>query len=248
MILLAEETGLIRPLGRWVLAEACRRAAGWRKIYGERAPVVCVNLSAREFADPGLPGEVASALATAGLAPAGLELEITEGVLMGDAPGTLATLQALKELGVGLAVDDFGTGYSSLAYLKRFPVDTLKVDRAFVAGMRTGNEDTAIIAAIVGLADALGLATVAEGAETAEQASGLRDLGCTLAQGYHFARPLTAADLDALLAEGLLSLPGAPGAGRRGPTTGELIQRREGRNRGLLPMPNGRENGTRARR
>ncbi len=228
-ILLAEETGLIRPLGRRVLAEACRRAAAWRGMHGEQAPVVCVNLSAREFADPALVAGVAAALRDAGLAPAGLELEITEGVLMGDAPGTLATLQALKALGVGLAVDDFGTGYSSLAYLKRFPVDTLKVDRAFVAGLGTSDEDAAIIAAIVGLADALGLATVAEGAETAEQASGLRELGCTLAQGYHFARPLGAADLDALLAAGPLPLPGAAGAVRRGPTTGALLQRREGR-------------------
>ncbi len=212
---LAEETGLIRAIGRWVLAEACRQAAAWRRAFGDRAPVVCVNLSAREFGDPDLPTTVAGALRDAGLAPAGLALEITEGVLMGTAPGTLATLWQLRDLGVGLAVDDFGTGYSSLAYLKRFPVDTLKIDRAFVAGLGADGEDTAIVGAVVGLAHALGLATVAEGVETADQAAGLRRLGCTLAQGYHFARPLPPAALAALLAAG-------PGDRPAPPSTGEL--------------------------
>ncbi len=236
---LAEETGLIRDIGRWVLGAACRQAAAWRRDHGDRAPVVCVNLSAREFRDPDLAAAVARALRDAGLDPAGLELEITEGVLMGDAPGTLATLWQLKDLGVGLAVDDFGTGYSSLAYLKRFPVDTLKVDKAFVDGLGADAEDTAIVGAVVGLAHALGLAVVAEGVETAAQAAGLIRLGCTLAQGYHFARPLPAAALAALLAAGPLPLPGAgPGDRPSPPSTGELRQWRARRPR-PAPLPVG---------
>jgi diguanylate cyclase (GGDEF)-like protein/PAS domain S-box-containing protein len=236
---LAEETGLIHDIGRWVLGAACRQAAAWRRAHGDRAPVVCVNLSAREFQDPALAAAVARALRDAGLDPVGLELEITEGVLMGDAPGTLATLWQLRDLGVGLAVDDFGTGYSSLAYLKRFPVDTLKVDKAFVDGLGTDAEDTAIVGAVVGLAHALGLAVVAEGVETAEQAAGLIRLGCTLAQGYHFARPLSAADLAALLAAGPLPLPvGSSGPGHPAPTTGELRQWRARRPR-PAPLPDG---------
>jgi len=233
---LAEETGLIRDIGRWVLGTACRQAAAWRRDHGDRAPVVCVNLSAREFQDPELAAAVSRALRDAGLDPAGLELEITEGVLMGDAPGTLATLWQLKDLGVGLAVDDFGTGYSSLAYLKRFPVDTLKVDKAFVDGLGTDAEDTAIVGAVVGLAHALGLAVVAEGVETAAQAAGLIRLGCTLAQGYHFARPLPAAALAALLVAGPLPLPGAvPDDRPAPPSTGELRQWRARRPRPGLP-------------
>ncbi len=229
---LAEETGLIREVGRWVLAAACRQAATWRAVYGDRAPVVCVNLSAREFGDPGLVAAVAGALRDADLDPAGLELEITEGVLMGDAPGTLATLWQLRDLGVGLAVDDFGTGYSSLTYLKRFPVDTLKIDQAFVAGLGADTDDTAIVGAVVGLARALGLAVVAEGVETTDQAAGLRRLGCTLAQGYHFARPLPAADLAALLAAGPVPLPGdVRGDWSPPPSTGELRQWRARRPR-----------------
>ncbi len=229
---LAEETGLIREVGHWVLGAACRQAATWRAVYGDRAPVVCVNLSAREFGDPGLVAAVAGALRDAALDPAGLELEITEGALMGDAPGTLATLWQLRDLGVGLAVDDFGTGYSSLAYLKRFPVDTLKIDQAFVAGLGADTEDTAIIGAIIGLAHALGLAVVAEGVETVDQVAGLRRLGCDLAQGYHFARPLPAAELDALLAAGPRPLPDPPTApGHPTPTTGALRQWRARRPR-----------------
>ncbi len=236
---LAEETGLIVPLGRLVLAAACRQARAWQARHGARAPVVCVNLSAREFADPGLVAAVAAALRGAVLAPAGLELEITEGVLMGDAPGTLATLAQLRELGVGLAIDDFGTGYSSLAYLKRFPVDTLKIDRALVEGLEPGGDDTAIVEAIIGLAHALGLAVVAEGVETAAQARAVWALGATFGQGYHFARPLSAAELDALLAAGSAVDAPAIHVGRDAPDVDESRRRRAARHRRGGPLLEG---------
>ncbi len=227
---LAEETGLIRPLGRWVLAETCRQAHTWQARHGARAPVVCVNLSAREFQEPGLVTEVGAALCGTGLEPAGLELEITEGVLMGDAPGTLATLWQLRDLGVSLAIDDFGTGYSSLTYLKRFPVDTLKIDRTFVDGLELGGDNTTIVKAIIGLAHALGLEVVAEGVETVGQAAAVRALGCTLGQGYHFARPLPVPEIDALLAARPVVYPHALGdASRDTPDSDELRRRQAAR-------------------
>ena len=244
---LAEEIGVIREIGRWGLGEACRQAAEWRRAHGERAPIVCVNLSAREFADPALAEAVGRTLREVALDPAGLALEITEGVLMDAAPGTLATLWQLKGLGVGLAVDDFGTGYSSLAYLKRFPVDTLKLDKAFIDGLGQDGDDTAIVEAVTSLAHALGLAVVAEGVETADQAASLHRLGCDLAQGYHFARPLTAAALAALLADECRSAAGAvlPRVGPRALTTGELRQRRETRAMGLAMLPGAHRHGGR---
>jgi len=129
-----------------------------------------------------------------------VQLEITEGVAMGNAEATVETLRRLKGLGVGLAIDDFGTGYSSLAYLKRFPVDALKIDRAFVAGVRRETADASIVGAVVGLGHALGLAVVAEGVETADEAAQVRALGCGQGQGYHFARPLPRAEAEALVA------------------------------------------------
>jgi EAL domain-containing protein (putative c-di-GMP-specific phosphodiesterase class I) len=186
----AEESGLIIPLGALVLEEACRQLARWRAT--GRGPLsVSVNLSARQVADIGLVGEVARVLVETGIDPSSLILEITESVLM-EAAASTTTLQRLKGLGVGLAIDDFGTGYSSLSYLKRFPVDSLKVDRSFIEGLGRDAEDTAIVAAVINLAHTLGLGAVAEGVETGEQLSTLKDLGCEVAQGYHLGRPVPA--------------------------------------------------------
>jgi diguanylate cyclase (GGDEF)-like protein len=188
----AEETGLIRPLGRQVMLEACRQAREWQTRYAlQPAPLISVNLSAQEFQQPNLVEQITLVLDETGLAPGMLQLEITESVVMDDAPTTLRTLRALKQLGVRLAIDDFGTGYSSLSYLKRFPVDVLKVDKAFVSGIDDDAEDAAIVKAIITLAHTLGMQVIAEGVESSTQVARLRALGCRHAQGYYFARPLT---------------------------------------------------------
>ena len=191
----AEETGLIVPMGRWVLEEACRQAREWQLRHASGRPFeVNVNLSARQFRDPGLVGGVCDALAKTGLAPAGLVLEITESALMEDAPANLAALRRLKSLGVRLAIDDFGTGYSSLSYLNRLPVDHLKIDRSFVAVLGEDAGGGAIVSATVALARALGLLTVAEGVETEGQLARLRELACDLAQGFYLGRPVPGED------------------------------------------------------
>jgi diguanylate cyclase (GGDEF)-like protein/PAS domain S-box-containing protein len=198
---LAEETGLILPLGRWVLQRACQQARAWRLAApGPQPCTVNVNLSARQFLEGDVAADVAAALAATGLPPACLTLEITESVLMAEVEVTQTKLGALTALGIRLAIDDFGTGYSSLAYLKRFPVETLKVDQTFVAGLGTNAEDTAIVAAVVTLARTLGLAVVAEGVTTAAQADQLRTLGCMFGQGAKFAMPRSADELIAWLA------------------------------------------------
>jgi diguanylate cyclase (GGDEF)-like protein/PAS domain S-box-containing protein len=201
---LAEETGLIVPIGRWVLEQACRQARAWPEHVR-----VNVNLSAREFAEPDLVQAVTRVLTETGLAPTRLMLEITETVAMTDARTTAETLQRLKALGVHLAIDDFGTGYSGLAYLKRFPVDTLKIDRSFVDGIGSDAEDMVIVEAVIALARALRLQLTAEGIETREQWQQLVALGCDKGQGYLFAKPLEAAALDELFYPGALdrSLP-----------------------------------------
>jgi EAL domain-containing protein (putative c-di-GMP-specific phosphodiesterase class I) len=199
-VALAEETGLIVPLGRWVLCEACRQARTWQELAGNHRLLINVNLSARQFQDPDLASSVAHILAETGLEPGCLELEITESVLMGDAESSRRALAELQALGVRLAIDDFGTGYSSLAYLKRLPVDTLKIDRTFVAGLARDPADVAIVSAVVTLARALGLAVTAEGVETVAEMIQLQDLGCDWGQGYYFARPLPAEAATALLA------------------------------------------------
>ena len=199
---LAEETGLIVPLGRWVLAEACRQVRVWQAGVPTAPPLtLSVNLSAREFLQPDLVDEVARVLRDSRLAPGSLKLEITESVLMAEPLFSNGTLQALKRLGVQLVVDDFGTGYSSLGYLKGLPVDMLKIDRTFVAGLGQDAGDTAIVEAVITLARTLGLTVTAEGVERVEQLMQLRDLGCQLGQGYYFARPLPSAAVDALLAD-----------------------------------------------
>ena len=202
-IALAEETGLIVPIGTQVLREACRQARAWA-VTGSRMGIK-VNLSGRQFAHPNLAEVVAEILAETGIDPATVYLEITETVLMEDVESTSTALAELKNLGVSLTVDDFGTGYSSLAYLKRFPVDELKVDRAFVAGLLTDQEDSAIVTAVINLAHTLGLNAVAEGVETAEQLTRLRELGCDIGQGYYFGRPLPADAMASRL--GLAAVP-----------------------------------------
>jgi diguanylate cyclase (GGDEF)-like protein/PAS domain S-box-containing protein len=184
---LAEETGLIVPMGRWALQEACRQASWW---HGQGAEVtISVNLSPRQLAESTLTDEFAEVLHRTGVDPNAIWLEITESTLMRDAESAVVTLGKLRSLGVHLSVDDFGTGYSSMTYLKRFPVEALKVDRSFVDGLGEESGDTAICTAVVSLAHALGLRAVAEGVETASQMATLRQLGCELAQGYLFGRP-----------------------------------------------------------
>jgi diguanylate cyclase (GGDEF)-like protein len=208
-ISVAEETGLIVALGQWVVEEACRQAATWQAALGDKAPLMGVNLSARQFQRPELLADIRRALGSARLDPRRLKLEITESVVMADAETTVETLHALKALGIGLAIDDFGTGYSSLAYLKKFPVDTLKVDRSFVDGLGEDPQDTAIVQSVVALARALGLSVTAEGVETEVQYQRLRELGCERAQGYLFAHPCPAAEISALLFAPSTNLPRA---------------------------------------
>jgi diguanylate cyclase (GGDEF)-like protein len=198
---LAEDTGLISEVGKLVLRDACRQAATW--LAGGADPdtlLVTVNLCVPQLAEPGLPDEVAAALAGAGLDPRHLVLEITETALMQDRETAATTLWRLRELGVRIAIDDFGTGYSSLAYLRRFPIDMLKVAREFVDGLGRDVHDDVITRAIVDLAGTLGLLTVAEGVETEAQRRHVAELGCDLAQGFLFAHPLPAAEVTALLA------------------------------------------------
>jgi EAL domain-containing protein (putative c-di-GMP-specific phosphodiesterase class I) len=190
---LAEETGLIVPLGRYVLHSACQQAVQWTR--DGHAPVaVQVNLSARELEDPGLIEHVQEALETSGLPPQRLTLEITETLLVRDAESGGSRLAALRALGVKLALDDFGTGYSSLSYLRSLPLDMLKIAKEFVDGLSRNEDDQAFVALIVQLARTRGLEVVAEGIEDIDQFHALRAAGCDLGQGYYFGRPLSADD------------------------------------------------------
>jgi diguanylate cyclase (GGDEF)-like protein len=203
---LAEETGLIVPIGRWVLREACRQAGRWnRERTGETPLTVSVNLSARQLQQPDLGAVVAEALHDSGLDPSCLVLEITESLLIRDPEDSASRLRELKALGVRLAVDDFGTGYSSLSYLHRFPVDILKIDKSFVDEIARGPEAAALTHGIVRLGQTLQLAMVAEGVEDAEQRSELDATGCELAQGYYFAKPLEEGEIDEILVTGTTS-------------------------------------------
>jgi len=203
---IAEDNGLIVPLGSWVLREAMQQAAEWHRQRPSRADLhVTVNLSARQVQDPGLPFAVATALDELEMDPASLTLEITESVLMHDRDISLARLLDLKFLGVRLGIDDFGTGYSSLAYLQRFPLDVLKVDKAFVDGVARGPEESALASAIIRLGHTLHLRTVAEGVESPEHVAHLRRLGCQEAQGYLFAKPLPADEVADCLDPGFFT-------------------------------------------
>jgi diguanylate cyclase (GGDEF)-like protein/PAS domain S-box-containing protein len=206
---LAEETGLIIPLGQFVLREACHRAAEWnaRREDGRRFSIT-VNVSSRQLQVPGLAADVAATLASSGLDASLLILEITESVIMQQSETILMRLRELKALGIRLAIDDFGTGYSSLSYLQQFPVDILKIDRSFTSGLMRGANDDALARTIIALGDLLTMHTVAEGIEHPEQHSRLRDLGCTYGQGYLFSKPLGAKEMDRLLTRGLAGLTG----------------------------------------
>jgi diguanylate cyclase (GGDEF)-like protein/PAS domain S-box-containing protein len=201
---IAEETGLIVPIGQWALEAACRQARAWQQHYPADPPlVVCVNLSPRHFRRPGLVDEIVETLQNTRLEPSSLGLEITESAVMEDARSTVTTLRELAALGVQLAIDDFGTGYSSLSYLKHFPVSFLKIDRSFVYGLEEGSKDGAILEAVIGLARGLGMTAIAEGVESAEQLARLREMGCEMGQGYYFTRPLSSEAVSALLATDL---------------------------------------------
>jgi diguanylate cyclase (GGDEF)-like protein len=198
---LAEETGLIVPLGEWVVQKACVQARAWREA-GFPELTVAVNLSACQFRRNHMPGVVVRALEATGLTPAGLELEITESVFMLSTDTTQRALKTLRDMGVRFAIDDFGTGYSSLGYLRRFPVDIVKIDRSFVSALPTEAGDASIAAAIIAMAHSLQLTVVAEGVENEAQLGFLRAEGCDQVQGYLFSRPLPAADIAPLLARG----------------------------------------------
>jgi diguanylate cyclase (GGDEF)-like protein/PAS domain S-box-containing protein len=198
---IAEESDLINVLGEWALGEACRQLAAW----GDGAPRIAVNVSARQFSSAGFVDAVARALREHRVAPERLEIELTESVLIEDRDAAVSILDRLKALGVQIAVDDFGTGYSSLSYLSGLPIDCLKIDRSFVVQTTKGGRDTAIAQAVISLGHALGLRVLAEGVETVPQLEFLKSHGCDECQGYLFARPAPAADLTAALARGTLT-------------------------------------------
>jgi EAL domain-containing protein (putative c-di-GMP-specific phosphodiesterase class I) len=185
----AEDCGLILPIGNWVLREACRQARVWQDA-GLAFPRMAVNISALEFRSEGFLGNTFSIIEETGIDPATLELELTESVLMTHAESTAVILQALRARGIKLAVDDFGTGYSSLSYLRKFPIDTLKIDQSFIQHIGTQGDDTTIVAAVLNMAKSLKLKVVAEGVEKDEQLAFLRAHDCDAAQGYYFSHPL----------------------------------------------------------
>jgi predicted signal transduction protein with EAL and GGDEF domain len=194
-ITVAEETGLIVPIGEWVLRQACAEAVAW-----PREMKIAVNLSPVQFKNKNLLTSVISALAASGLSPTRLELEITESVLLQDADATLAVLHELRGLGVRISMDDFGTGYSSLSYLRKFPFDKIKIDQSFIFDMSDDGDSLAIVRAVIAMGSSLGITTTAEGVETPEQFKQLKLEGCTEVQGYLFSPPRPAADVKGLLA------------------------------------------------
>ena len=193
---LAEETGAIVSIGRWVLGEACNEAAKLERLAGTAAPTVSVNISGRQLQEPGLVGDILKALREADLAPEKLIIEITETVMISDVDLALDKLHELAEHGIQLAVDDFGSGYSSLNYIRRFPIDFLKIDRAFTTDLSKSAEVSALTKTILDLAHILGVKAVAEGIERPDQLERLQQLGCELGQGYLFMKPREAAEIE----------------------------------------------------
>jgi diguanylate cyclase (GGDEF)-like protein/PAS domain S-box-containing protein len=212
---IAEDSGLIEPIGRWVQERACRQALEWHQLRPDSRPFdVAVNLSARQVAHRDLPAAIEEVLARTGLDPVHLRLEITESVLVEESQTAISTLHALNELGVRLVLDDFGTGYSSLAYLNRFPFHALKIDRSFVDALGIEQEATAIVEAIIGMARALSLEVIAEGVENEVQLSELRRLGCDYGQGHLFHAAMPEREVSRLIAEGAVGYSGISPEGR----------------------------------
>jgi EAL domain-containing protein (putative c-di-GMP-specific phosphodiesterase class I) len=223
---------LIVQLGWWVIEEAARNAARWQLEHSEPFQVA-INLSARQVLQPDLAERVAEVIAQTGVHPSSLCFEITESVLMDDTEAVIGVISRMRALGVQLAIDDFGTGYSSLGYLKRFPVDSVKIDRSFVSGLGSDPGDAAIVSAVIGLAHALGLRVTAEGVETEEQLLALRMLDCERVQGFLFARPMPADELAASVLG-----PSAGATRRRAATNDPVDLRRIARIRHLrAPAP-----------
>jgi EAL domain-containing protein (putative c-di-GMP-specific phosphodiesterase class I) len=200
-IAVAEDTGMIRQIGRLVLIESCRQMAAWQRQFGAAAPrVICVNVSGAQLADAGLADEIEAILRDTGLDACRLKLEITESAYIGDVRAAQATLKRLQAIGIEWSIDDFGTGYSSLSYLHQLQADTLKVDRSFISRMGLEGKGSEMVSAIVALAQNLGMDVVAEGVETAEQLMQLDAMGCEYVQGFHFSRPVEVAAADGLIA------------------------------------------------
>jgi len=196
---IAEQTGLVLALGRWVLRTACLQAASWNRRRRNDPLTVTVNLSGRQLQDDSLAIDVESALRESGLPATHLVLEMTESVIMHESVAARKRLHELKQLGVRIAIDDFGTGYSSLSHLQQFPVDILKIDQSFLHRMHQGPQDVALVRTIITLAKLLSLRTIAEGVEDVEQQERLRELGCDSAQGFLFGRLMPVAEVDSLL-------------------------------------------------
>ncbi|HEX6177277.1 MAG TPA: GGDEF domain-containing phosphodiesterase, partial [Thermoanaerobaculia bacterium] len=197
-ISLAEVSGLIVPIGEWVVRTACKQLRSWEKRL-EKPLIMAVNLSARQFQHPEIVESIREAIAESGVDPASIEIEITESSAMQNVDHAVFTLRELKAIGVQIAMDDFGTGYSSLNYLKRFPIDLLKLDQTFVREVMTDERDAAIVGAVIVMAHRLGLKVIAEGVETEEQLAYLRREGCDFIQGYLYSRPLPAAQFEEFL-------------------------------------------------